>query len=415
MARGEGSKVENTDFRFALVDSDGAERYPYRIKKRDGRFGFVIGRDREDQGEVVSSIEEVIRAVLFDGKRVRTTDFPPSEGKGSNGLSLFSGREVQGYRITSELAHLVLGAAEPPMGAPVGGGAGSASRATARVDVDWLGELELIPEPAFRDALAAVEPRMTGAQREMLRGHANSPMQELSMLDIASLGGYSDNAAANSQYGRLGRLFAEQLRVDADQLENKVQAMCVAAEQRDVSGHFVWCLRPQLLAALQAAGWVEPALSEAQSIETFGAEAEIAAEAACAGLPETTRKALVNARIGQGGYRQRMLLVWGGKCAVTGLALPEALIASHAMAWRDSDNHQRLDEYNGLLLSATLDRLFDVGLISFADTGCLLAKPSLAADVLMACGLSPEAQLRFVPERCKPYLNKHRQRFGFDA
>ncbi|MEJ1936682.1 HNH endonuclease signature motif containing protein [Nostoc sp. NIES-2111] len=256
---------------------------------------------------------------------------------------------------------------------------------------------------------------MTGAQREMLRGHASALMQELSMPDIASLGGYSDYAAANSQYGRLGRLFAEQLSVDADQLENKVQAMCVAAEQRDASGHFVWRLRPQLLAALQAAGWVEPAPSEVQSIERLGAEAEIASEVACAGLPETTRRALVNARIGQGSYRQRMLLVWGGKCAVTGLALPEALIASHAMAWRDSDNHQRLDEYNGLLLSATLDRLFDTGLVSFADTGRMLAKPALTADLLMACGLAPEAQLRFVPERCKPYLKKHRQRFGFDA
>lgn len=413
MARDEGSKVENIDFRFALVDSDGAERYPYRINKRDGRFGFVLGIDRHGQGEVVSGIEDVIRGVVYEGKRVRTTDYPPSKGKGSSGLSLDSGREVQGYRIAPELTRLVSGAEKSSMGAPIGLNSRPASLAPARADTNWLGRLDTLGKGEFLKALKSVEPMMTGAQREMLRGHANAPSQELSMLGIAALGGYDDYATANIQYGRLGRLFSEQLGVDADLLANKVQAICIAAGRTDREGHFVWRLRAQLLAALQDAGWVEPSLPASEALAAVGAVAEIESDEKCRDVPATTRMALVSARIGQGGYRLRMLRVWDGRCAVSGLGIPEALIASHAMAWRESDNHQRLDEYNGLLLSATVDRLFDQGLISFSDSGQLLLKPGLSIEELRMCGLSSESRLRFVPARCRPYLRLHRQRFGF--
>lgn len=410
MAREEGSKVENIDFRFALVDSEGVERYPYRIKKKDGRFGFVLGNDRFGQGEVVPTVEDVIRGVVLDGKRVRTTDFPPSGSKGSNGLSLASGSEVKGYRIDPTLAHLVKGSKTASLGSPHR----QTNPVGATTDpVDWLAKLERLPVQAFSDAFAAVEPSMTDSQREMLRGHVNAPLNELTMSDIAALGGYSDYKAANTQYGGLGRAFAKQMGVDADQLENKVQAICVAAGKRSKDGHFVWQLRPQLVAALRDSGWIEPSLPEASLLEAQGAASEVDADELCKGIPETTRKALVNARIGQGGYRLRMLRLWDNKCAVTGLAVSEALVASHALPWKDSNNQQRLDEYNGLLLSATLDCLFDSGLISFTDAGKLLVNECVDHKQLQACGLSFESQLRKVPERCKTYLQKHRERFKF--
>jgi predicted restriction endonuclease len=108
-----------------------------------------------------------------------------------------------------------------------------------------------------------------------------------------------------------------------------------------------------------------------------------------------------------------MLKVWSGRCAVTGLGIQEALTASHAMAWKDSDNSQRLDEYNGLLLSSTVDRLFDRGLISFSSAGELLVGPGLSIDELRAAGLTSRSRLRYVPARSLPYLKAHRQRFGF--
>jgi hypothetical protein len=427
VARDEGTKVDNMDHRFALVDSDGVERYPYRMKKQDGQFGFVLGRDRDGKGEVVQTLEEVIRGVVFDGKRVRTSDFPPSTGKGSSGLSLSAHREVRGYRIDPSLRHLVAGAFDQPLGAPTGAFfaarattpaapfAPVAPTATSALLADPLQQLDALSVEAYSMALRIAEPAMTPSQREMLRGHANAPAQEMSMQRIAEHGGYSDYKTANVQYGRLGRMFAEALGVDPERLANKVQAICFAAGRSDDAGHFVCRLRPQLAEALYQAGWGEPDPATSDDPAAAGAAAELARDEKCQGLPETTRRALINARIGQGGYRQRMLKVWQGRCAVTGLGIQEALTASHAMAWKDCDNMERLDEYNGLLLSATVDRLFDRGLISFSDTGRLLVRGGLDMDELRAAGLTTSSCLRYVPERCLPYWAAHRRRFAFEA
>ena len=41
----------------------------------------------------------------------------------------------------------------------------------------------------------------------------------------------------------------------------------------------------------------------------------------------------------------------------------EHLVASHTKPWRDSTNEERLDGENGLLLTPTIDHLFDKGFI----------------------------------------------------
>jgi hypothetical protein len=171
----------------------------------------------------------------------------------------------------------------------------------------------------------------------------------------------------------------------------------------------------QLLSAMghsTQAGAVVPATVSDQVLHT-AAEAEIDLDPKNQNLGPTTRKALVDARLGQGGYRDRMRALWGDQCAVTGCPLVKALIASHALAWKDSEPHERLDEYNGLLLTASIDRLFDQGLISFDANGQLLCKPELSAVDLPSLGLHPAARLRFVHGNHLHYLAIHRQRFGF--
>lgn len=81
----------------------------------------------------------------------------------------------------------------------------------------------------------------------------------------------------------------------------------------------------------------------------------------------TEREQLAKARIGQGRFRADVAAKWGrGEvCALTGVAIPEMLIASHIKPWRDSSNAERLDPMNGLLLAAHADRLFDRHLMSF--------------------------------------------------
>jgi hypothetical protein len=92
----------------------------------------------------------------------------------------------------------------------------------------------------------------------------------------------------------------------------------------------------------------------------------------------TTKEALVNARIGQGLFRVRVLQMWSNRCAVTGSSITDAIRASHIKPWRASSNEERLDPSNGLPLIANLDALFDAGLISFDSAGNLLISGQLS-------------------------------------
>ena len=127
-------------------------------------------------------------------------------------------------------------------------------------------------------------------------------------------------------------------------------------------------------------------------------------------VPPSMKISLVNARIGQGTYRQRMLEIWGRRCALTGCSVPEVLIASHARPWSLCETAQQcLDGYNGLLLEANLDRLFDQGLIAFADDGSVITRGESAIDAMVTA-----KRLRFVDPRHVDYLAWHRNHFGFD-
>ena len=137
----------------------------------------------------------------------------------------------------------------------------------------------------------------------------------------------------------------------------------------------------------------------------------VAAELAelSAGIAGTEVERLVRQRIGQNKFRDAMLDYWGGACAVTGVALPEVLRASHAKPWAECEtDSERLDVFNGFLLSANLDALFDRFLISFDEQGVLVAAPALAGINLQPLGISPGMKLRWVNALHQPYLTLHR-------
>lgn len=122
--------------------------------------------------------------------------------------------------------------------------------------------------------------------------------------------------------------------------------------------------------------------------------------------PATTVLTQINARRGQGQFREALMRVWNSACAVTGLTCNEVLRASHVKPWADSTAKERLDSNNGLLLSANLDALFDKGLITFDDSGLMQISARLSANHQAALGL-PMA-LRAVPSGLVPYLQYHR-------
>lgn len=63
-------------------------------------------------------------------------------------------------------------------------------------------------------------------------------------------------------------------------------------------------------------------------------------------------------------------------CRITRVDKPEHLRASHCKPWRDCNtNQERLDGENGLLLTPSIDHLFDHGFISFEDSGRLIISP----------------------------------------
>lgn len=123
---------------------------------------------------------------------------------------------------------------------------------------------------------------------------------------------------------------------------------------------------------------------------------------------QTTREALVKARIGQGRWRSDLMQLWSGRCAVTQLDVGRLLRASHIKPWRDSNNSERLNVFNGLLLSPAYDAAFDAGLISFAHDGRIIVSPVLTAGQMAAAGISSEVRILSLQEDHLAFLDHHR-------
>jgi putative restriction endonuclease len=103
-------------------------------------------------------------------------------------------------------------------------------------------------------------------------------------------------------------------------------------------------------------------------------------------IRETERQALIRARSGQGLFRDRVSKI-ETKCRVTGVENPVHLVASHCKPWRDSNNEERLDGENGLLLTPSIDHLFDRGFIGFEDNGKLIISPVAHKPSLQRMGI----------------------------
>ena len=131
------------------------------------------------------------------------------------------------------------------------------------------------------------------------------------------------------------------------------------------------------------------------------------AAADLAKVSKTERDSLIKSRIGQGPFRAKLNEYWGN-CAVTDFPLPEILRASHIKPWKLSNNVERLDPYNGLLLTANLDALFDRGLLSFRDDGTMVLSPRILPEYLEILGIPITARLRRIDPKHMHYLEYHR-------
>jgi hypothetical protein len=123
-----------------------------------------------------------------------------------------------------------------------------------------------------------------------------------------------------------------------------------------------------------------------------------------ASITETQKATLVNTRIGQGKFRESLIDSWKG-CAVTQYNNSRFLVASHIKPWKDSTNEERLDPHNGLLLLPNLDKVFDLGYISFEESGAIRISAQLEEVSTLGINLAMSILLA---DKHQSYMAYHR-------
>ena len=124
---------------------------------------------------------------------------------------------------------------------------------------------------------------------------------------------------------------------------------------------------------------------------------------------KTERTGLVTSRVGQGYYRRMICEKWDNKCPVTGCRVLSILISSHILPWSQSNDEERLDVENGILLSPNVDSLFDKHLISFSDEGELIMSYKINQQQLDELGIPKNIKIP-ISGGMKEYLKVHREK-----
>lgn|GEM_PF-2785875 len=122
-------------------------------------------------------------------------------------------------------------------------------------------------------------------------------------------------------------------------------------------------------------------------------------------LDNTSKKQMLDIRVGQNKFRRLILSYWNNKCAVTGSSL--FVTAGHIKPWKDSDNSERIDVFNGLALSPVYDKAFDKGYISFDKNGNILISNKLSHDAELL-GINKYIQISNLHFLHQKYLEWHR-------
>ena len=129
----------------------------------------------------------------------------------------------------------------------------------------------------------------------------------------------------------------------------------------------------------------------------------------------TESLATVQIRTMQSFFRRAVLSAYKARCCVTGNPVPELLVASHILPWRDFPD-ERINPKNGLCLVAHLDKAFDKGLITFgadlklklsSTLQAYLPNEALENQFLPLDGAPIRMPERFVPE--ERFLAYHRE------
>lgn len=119
----------------------------------------------------------------------------------------------------------------------------------------------------------------------------------------------------------------------------------------------------------------------------------------------TEAERLIKVRLVQNKFRKRLFDVQPC-CAISGFNYSPFLIASHIKPWSISNEQERLDQYNGLLLTPNYDRLFDRGLITIKHSGEILVSKVLGFEEQNFFKIPKKIAVSLKPEY-KSYLEFH--------
>ena len=151
--------------------------------------------------------------------------------------------------------------------------------------------------------------------------------------------------------------------------------------------------------------WMTRELTPDQNSESdYEIELEIQARH-LEGDPEKIQ--LTKSRRGQGIFKANVRLI-EDHCRVTGVTNIKHLRASHIKPWSVSSKEEKLDGFNGLLLSPHVDHLFDRGFISFRNDGDLLVSKELNPIVLEKWNIEDSKNVGVFKVNQSKYLEFHR-------
>ncbi len=114
---------------------------------------------------------------------------------------------------------------------------------------------------------------------------------------------------------------------------------------------------------------------------------------------------MINVRLQQHRFRRKLFLIHD-HCIITGYSKNNLLIASHIKPWSKSTDDEKIDPYNGLLLTPNFDKLFDKNLISIDFHGNIILSRELNSIDIEFFKIPKKIDFKFNNQHRK-YLEYH--------
>src|SRR6185369_3807407 len=108
---------------------------------------------------------------------------------------------------------------------------------------------------AYRAAFLALGPRLTPTRRRILEVHYRALDRQLTMTQIAEAVGWRSYSTANSHYGRLAKLVADQ--VGFRRGDCHLATLCTFVRPEEKGDHWLIIMREEVADALKSLGWFD--------------------------------------------------------------------------------------------------------------------------------------------------------------